>query len=184
MFVVSSQLQFSGDLALLGIPDHPDAAGSWVLLPLFQLTGPGSMVFQVRHGQICTATQNFPWAGIFVAQSSVHLWLETAEGGVLFYSLCKGFFHSVFKGRVFRHEKHRRLAVAAVAGGTPVLTVSVLHLQGMQLQGYSQPMLQAMGSPSAAGRSSVIQLNSNAALAHLLTLPRCATGFLGSFSDS
>ena len=83
MFLVSSQLQFSGDLALLGIPDHPDAAGSWVLLPLFLLTGPGSMVFQVRHGQSCTATQKFPSAGIFVAQPSVHLWFETAEEGCL-----------------------------------------------------------------------------------------------------
>jgi hypothetical protein len=88
------------------------------------------------------------------------------------------------EGRVFRHAKYSRLAVTAVAGGTPVLTVSVLQLQGVQLQGYSQPMLQAMGSPSAASRSTVVQLNSNAALAHLLTLPRCATGFLGSFSDS
>lgn len=90
----------------------------------------------------------------------------------------------LIEGRVFRHAKYSRLAVTAVAGGTPVLTVLVLQLQGVQLQGYSQPMLQAMGSPSAAGRSTVVQLNSNAALAHLLTLPRCATGFLGSFSDS
>lgn len=47
MFLVSGSLRFSGDLLLQGIPDHPGAPGSWVMLPLLQLTDTGSLQFQV-----------------------------------------------------------------------------------------------------------------------------------------
>lgn len=43
-------------------------------------------------------------------------------------------------------------------------------LQGVQLHGYSQPLLQELDS-MAAGRPSVVQLSSSSVLVHLLKLP-------------
>lgn len=47
MFHVSDSMQLSGDLVLRGLPDQPGAEGSWVLMPLIQLVGAGSLTFQV-----------------------------------------------------------------------------------------------------------------------------------------
>jgi hypothetical protein len=47
----------------------------------------------------------------------------------------------------------------------------LVFLQGVQLHGYSQPLLKEMDS-MALGRSSVVQFNSSTVLVHLLTLPR------------
>jgi len=47
MFHVSDSMQLSGDLVLRGLPDQPGAPGSWVLMPLIQLVGAGSLTFQV-----------------------------------------------------------------------------------------------------------------------------------------
>jgi hypothetical protein len=47
VLVVSSLLRFSSSLLLRGLPDAPGLAGSWVLMPLVGLQGPGSLEFQV-----------------------------------------------------------------------------------------------------------------------------------------
>jgi hypothetical protein len=53
LFLVGASLRFSGDLLLQGIPDHPGAPGSWVMLPLLQLTNTGSLQLQVS---VCAHT--------------------------------------------------------------------------------------------------------------------------------
>jgi hypothetical protein len=195
VFLVSASLRFSGDLLLQGIPDHPGAPGSWVMLPLMQLTDTGSLQFQVSVcAHVCSR--------LAVSTCAAEQRLSCSTG-------CSRTFHlTVPQSDVaeaatdhqgpgcacIRSEGEDKAKAKLIAELDPYCTpccprmplthcctrtysrqaqpsccLCAFSLQGVRLHGYSQPLLQEMDS-LASGRPSVAQVNSSSVLVHLLTL--------------